>query len=129
MCALNGVPPDTELAREYDLAIDSQFVALGVYSLEMDYTEVDVQVNGGEYHEGIYSPNPLGNGNFDFDDSGYCTAFLLHASFGGGIIPLCTPTRHLDLMFLFVAYHRFGSGANSGGQQFHGSTGVHLGTD
>ena len=35
---------DTTLAREYDLEISSQFVPLGVYTQEVDYTDVDVQV-------------------------------------------------------------------------------------
>ena len=43
---LDGVSSDTELAREYELEIDSQFVPLGVYTREVDYTDVDVQVNG-----------------------------------------------------------------------------------
>lgn len=46
-CVLNGVFPDTELARTYELAINSQFVPLGIYTLGVDYTDVDVQVNGG----------------------------------------------------------------------------------
>ena len=42
------MPPDadTTLAREYDLEISSQFVPLGVYTLEVDYTNIDVQVKG-----------------------------------------------------------------------------------
>ncbi|CAN0269125.1 unnamed protein product, partial [Ascophyllum nodosum] len=33
----------TNLAREYDLDIDSQFIPVGVYSLEVDYPDVGVQ--------------------------------------------------------------------------------------
>ena len=48
MCVCVIVPPnaDTTLAREYDLEITSQFVPLGVYTLEVDYTNIDVQVKG-----------------------------------------------------------------------------------
>lgn len=35
---------DSEVAREYEMDIDSQFVPLRVYTLDVDYTAVDVQV-------------------------------------------------------------------------------------
>ncbi|CAM9351148.1 unnamed protein product, partial [Laminaria digitata] len=34
----------TELAREYELEIDTQYVPLGIYTLDVDYPAVDVQV-------------------------------------------------------------------------------------
>ena len=48
VCVCVIVPPnaDTTLAREYDLEITSQFVPLGVYTLEVDYTNIAVQVKG-----------------------------------------------------------------------------------
>ncbi|CAM9472679.1 unnamed protein product, partial [Ascophyllum nodosum] len=41
----------TTLAREYDLEISSQFVPLGVYTQEVDYTDVDVQAQMQETDE------------------------------------------------------------------------------
>ncbi|CAM9472608.1 unnamed protein product [Ascophyllum nodosum] len=41
----------TTLAREYDLEISSQFVPLGVYTLEVDYTNIDVQAQMQETDE------------------------------------------------------------------------------
>lgn len=35
---------DMEVSREYDLQIDTQFVPLGVYTREVDYLDVSVQV-------------------------------------------------------------------------------------
>lgn len=35
---------DTELAREYELELDTQYVPLGVYTLDVDYPDVAVQV-------------------------------------------------------------------------------------
>ena len=53
---LDGVSSDTELARDYELAIDSQFVPLGIYTREVDYTDIDVQVNDRGCHEQIIFP-------------------------------------------------------------------------
>ena len=55
---MDVLSPDTELARDYDLDIESQYVSLGVFSLEVDHTDVGVQVNGGEYHEGFHDGRP-----------------------------------------------------------------------
>lgn len=35
---------DTEVARKYEVELDSQFVPLGIYTREVDYPDVGVQV-------------------------------------------------------------------------------------
>ena len=35
---------DTELAREYELEQGTQYVSLGIYTLDVDYPDVAVQV-------------------------------------------------------------------------------------
>lgn len=35
---------DTEMAREYELEIDTQYLPLSIYTLDVDYTDVSVQV-------------------------------------------------------------------------------------
>ena len=44
-CLLRGIFTDTNLAREYELEIDTQYLPLDIYTLEADYTDVTVQVN------------------------------------------------------------------------------------
>lgn len=55
---VDAVSSDTELARDYELAIDSQFVPLGIYTREVDYTDIDVQVNGWGCHQGSHVSSP-----------------------------------------------------------------------
>ena len=45
-CLSRGIVTDTNLAREYELEIDTQYLPLDIYTLEADYTDVNVQVNG-----------------------------------------------------------------------------------
>lgn len=47
-CGTSKPFSDSDLAREYELEIDTQFIPLSIYTLELDYPDVAVQVSAVE---------------------------------------------------------------------------------